>query len=106
MPDIFKNFDGTYSNLDDMSIYSDDDINSTWCVLRLKIIKELGFALFYMEYIHPNWDRQQEERVKKLCEEFMSQGSYVEQKFKDDNKIKLFYLKFSWKVMNEIENMC
>ena len=106
MVDIFKNFDGSYSNLDDISIYSEEDQKLGHFDLRIKIMNQLGFAIFYMKYLNNPWDRKQEDRVEKLCREFVAQKQYVQENIETNEEKKMFYLKFLWKVTDETENMC
>jgi len=76
--------------------------NEGWAELRLQCYRELGYALFYMKFLHPDW-RQSEpgekqwQRVKILCRGVAVDSARTEK-----------YIWEGWRqqIENEIENMC
>lgn len=78
-----------------------DRANKGWADKRLNCMKELGWALWYMDYRFPedsaNMFRGQRKRVHLLCKE-VSENQDV---------VSLAYWEHMWeKITDEIENMC
>lgn len=61
-------------------------------------VNELGWALFYMDYLNPPWDRAQRERVLDLCID-VGQRDW---RFMDEE----FWITMYRKISDEVENMC
>jgi len=76
-------------------------IDKHWWNVRLACIQELGYALMYMDYIHPSPDwGPQRSRVLTLCEE-CGQHNSIEHKNEDK-----YWNDLYWRISDEIENMC
>ena len=73
----------------------------SWASMRLACIKELGYALMYMDYLHPesapDYWQPQRHRVEKLCRECASNQGISTVAYWQD---------FLRRVLEEIENMC
>lgn len=68
-----------------------------WCAVRLECYKELGWALFYLSYLHPDHADQQKERVATLCSEGSANNCVAS----------LDYWKhFLGRIQAETENLC
>lgn len=73
-----------------------------WAELRLECYRELGYAIFYMEFLNPDWcddeaGKAQYERVKKLCRLVAIDSR------SDDREL---WAHWREKIADEIENMC
>lgn len=76
--------------------------NEGWAELRLECYRELGYAIFYMKYLNPDWresdvGEKQWQRVKILCRGVAVDSARTEK-----------YIWEGWrqKIEAEIENMC
>lgn len=73
-----------------------------WWEIRLECYKELGYALFYMNYLHDDWPADQYRRVEALCrmaaENFRGPGI-------DDQTLD-HWVDLRKRIADEIENMC
>jgi hypothetical protein len=70
----------------------------SWCSVRLECIKELGYALVYFQYLHPDvrWG-DQPARVKVLCDELAKEKG---------NRDPVYWSEFLDRIHEEIENLC
>jgi len=69
-----------------------------WPVIRLECIKSLGYAMMYMEYLHPDVNFEgQREAVEGLCEELHRNRNL---------DCQAYWQHFKEVIDNEIENMC
>jgi hypothetical protein len=69
-----------------------------WPVIRLNCIRELGYALVYIEYLHADMKfKKQLGAVKKLCKELAKNQS------KDDLQ---YWVMFQYRIGEETENLC
>ena len=71
--------------------------------LHLKCIKELGYALMYMKYLHPlDWGSQAK-RVDGYCKWFAQET----EKHREDTAVnRVWYRKFLYRFLDEVENLC
>jgi len=114
MVDKFTDCLGKIVDLDEL--YSEYTISDKEKVDRLMCIKELGYALYWMDYIYPDLDhRNQRERVITLCNKCEELGNirysdYGHIDFKDnkelDEKWDRIWFKLHFKIQGETENMC
>jgi len=70
---------------------------------RLACIKELGYALVYMKYLHPEFNcwTKQLRNVRKLCAELE-----VAHRIKTQNEDAQYWKGFLYRIHDEIENLC
>lgn len=80
-----------------------------WTDVRLFCIKELGYALMYMKYLHPGpglWEKQRK-RVKELCRRLATMHPFNEDNKAESDKYNLEqWMRFHREIQDEIENMC
>jgi len=98
MDKFTDSFFGDIVDLDDPKTYPLEWHNKTWYGLRLQCMKELGYALVFMDYVMPRkmW-AEQRERVVKLCREVAANA---------DKSDKLYWLKLAYRIEDETENLC
>ena len=69
---------------------------------RLACIKELGYALVYMKYLHPEFGfKKQIKRIEKLCQELEWGNLY-----KNQNEDIQYWKGFLYRINDETENLC
>ena len=100
--DIFIDYLGNSFDLDDLETYDckllDFDIHELW----LECVREAGFSLFYMQYIHPS-DASQMERVEAMCKKLMVIRTDM-RLLSSENRLLL--LKWLYRFKAEVENQC
>ncbi len=79
-----------------------NSVDRNWVAKRLECYQELGYALFYMKFLNPEWrdseaGEAQYQRVKMLCRQVAV----------DSRSSDLAQWEY-WKqrIMDEIENLC
>lgn len=78
-----------------------------WTDTRLHCCRELGYALIYMKYLHPDWDLKQLKRVKRLCREVAAlRGFHEPDQVESDKYNQIEWYRLYQKIEDEIENMC
>lgn len=83
------------------------EIGWHWTDTRLHCYRELGYALVYMKYLHPDWDRKQVKRVKQLCREAAALRMFTNQEMPAaDQHNQIAWMQLYNKIQDEIENMC
>jgi len=96
----FVNFMGEVVDLDSETTYLECNLSKNWADLHLDCIKELGYALVYMDYLNKDCGfDEQRKRVEILLEELCSN----DQEKRGDHK---YWLEFLYRIQDEIENMC
>lgn len=106
MTDQFKTSFGNTVDLDDICTFSEENKAKAPHELLMDCWHELGYALIYMNYIHNDFPHsdcwgQQKNRVDELIYELKA-SCRVEGRRKD----KMYWLKFKYRILDEIENMC
>lgn len=93
----FKDSFGYVYDLDDPKTYEylPDDVNK----LDDLMFKEIGMAVVYTTYFHPNWDKAQVDRINVLIKDFADN-----RKFNYNNRLWFKEKVFLFK--DETENMC
>lgn len=73
--------------------------NNDWISLRLACYKELGWALYFMDYLHGDhpWPQDQRSRVEELCREAAANHGVA---------ALVYWQKLMERINDEIENMC
>jgi len=94
----FKTFMGNVIDLDDLNNHLKENVEKGWAELRLDCWRELGYAVIYMNHIYDDipWE-EQKEKVNVLIKEL---------KVNMQNDDKLYWLKFLYRIHDEIENLC
>lgn len=78
-----------------------------WTDTRLHCYRQLGYALIYMKYLHPDFSRKQVKRVKRLCREAAAlRGFHDDDRATCDKYNQEAWMRLYEKIEDEIENMC
>ena len=109
--DFFKDTWGEEWDLDDLSTYPDEWKSKKSYDLWLIAWTEAGRSLFYMQFIHPDWDYDgkgnkicnQEERVAEFCKELVDMRVGV---IEDSPENCLKVIKWLYRFQDETENQC
>lgn len=100
----FKDFMGQDIDLDDPKTYEKYDwADYTAEKLYQECMKELGYALFYTQFLHPGDWGTQTGRINEHCTKFAELGHLNR---KDTLENRLWLKKFLYIFVDEIENMC
>jgi len=103
--DMFKCFTGEEVDLDDPCTYG---MNDQWWGSSMDLYywtwAELGRSLFYMQFFHPDIDwGDQEKRVHEYCQRFAAE---CKEHLEDTEENRMWFRKFLFKFMDEVENQC
>lgn len=106
--DIFKTWDSYEYDLDDPKTYNDlKEYKGTIIELSDRCLKYIGFVEIYVNYLRFPYSSGYDDqmlRVKVLYDEFSTSFS---KKWEEDNEEnRLWYKKWLFRFLDEIENMC
>ncbi len=113
--DEFKDFTGEIVDLDDLTIYPEEDREMNVHDLFSKCMNQAGRSLFYMDFLHSGFGGgSQEYRVEILCEE-LSDIWNNKRKFDhttysltmlNEDEYRLLLMKWFYRFEDEVENQC
>jgi hypothetical protein len=102
----YRNFMGKMVDLDSPMVCGKKLAYAAWGTVHLECIRELGYALVYLEYLQPA--KRQLGRVKKLCRELAASermGS-MDNGAAGRNPDVQYWKGFLYRIWDETENLC
>lgn len=104
---LFKDYLGNSIDLDDINAYPEEwkeiNVHELFC----KCMDTAGTSLFYMKYLHPDFDEgTQWFRVGKLCKELAAIFHYARRFKANDDEYRLELMKWLYRFEDEVENQC
>ena len=111
--DLFKDFMRETIDLDNLDVYPQEWKDISVHDLFLKCMAESGTSLFYMKFLHKDFDSQQG-RVDVLCEELAKIWHFTRQFDRDakkctlvnEDEYRLALMKWLYRFQDETENQC
>lgn len=106
MSDLFKCYDGSLVDLDDPKTYKRPDWKKHKTTLDLHkwAWSELGMSLYYMRYFHPDVEKSaQAARIHGYCFWYANEW---QNHMDDTEENRMWFRKFLFKFMDEVENQC
>jgi len=104
MADIFNCTFGDVVDLDDLSTYPEEWLEMSAYELFQQVWSEIGKSIVYMDFLQPSFGHAaQRKRVINFCRVFAFNSK---EKRENTPENRLWWLKFRFKFLDEVENQC